>query len=102
MNPGIFTNKVRIYKPRSVALWLGVLLLSVIFGLLATTAEPLIIGLAVGLVGGAFLLAKPQIAVWVIFILGLVTGAFISLAGHGFSKLPWAVSMLGFLLMLPS
>jgi hypothetical protein len=102
MNPGIFTNKARIYEPRSVSLWLGVLLGSVFFGLLATTANPLMIGLVVSLVGGAFLLAKPQIAVWVILILGLAMGAFISLAGPTFFKLYWAISMLAFLLMVPA
>lgn len=91
---------------RDLAILLGMsgllVFCAMLFGLLATTANPMMIGLGVGLVGGAFLLAVPRWAVWLVLALGLATGALISLGGPSYSKLPWAVSMLGFLLWLPA
>lgn len=75
---------------------------AVIFGLLATTANPIMIGLAVGLVGGVFLLTMPKSIIWLVLSLGLSTGALLSLAGPGFDKISWAISMMASLLWLPS
>lgn len=75
---------------------------AVFFGLLATTANPILIGLAVGLFGGIFLLAAPRVTVWLILGLGLGSGALLSLAGGGLDKVSWAISMMAFLLFLPA
>ncbi len=85
------------------ALWLMfsiiVLVLSLFFGLLAVTASPLLVGMGAGLVVGVFLLMKPDLLIWLILLLGLVGGAFVSMAGLQFSKITWAVSILGFALL---
>jgi len=85
------------------ALWLMfsiiVLVLALFFGLLAVTASPLLVGMGAGLVVGVFLLMKPDLLVWLILLLGLAGGAFVSMAGPQFSKVTWAVSILGFVLL---
>lgn len=83
-----------------VALCIGALLIvsALFFGMLATTADPMTIGLGLGLVGGAFLLAAPRLVIWLVLVLSLATGALISFAGPAYSKLPWVVSLLTFLL----
>lgn len=88
------------------ALWLMfsiiVLVLALFFGLLAVTASPILVGLGAGLVIGVFLLMKPDLLIWLILLLGLAAGTFISLAGPQFSKITWAVSILGFVLLFLS
>jgi len=87
-------------------LWLmfsiTVLVLALFFGLLAVTASPILIGMAAGLVVGVFLLMKPDLLIWLILVLGLVMGALVSMAGPQFSKITWAVSILGFVLLILS
>ena len=75
---------------------------AIFFGLLATTANPIMIGLGVGLVGGVFLMTQPKLTIWLVLALGLSTGAMLSLAGSGFDKMSWAISMMAMLLLLPS
>jgi hypothetical protein len=81
---------------------LGLALSAIFFGLLATTASPILIGLSVGLVGGVFLLSMPKTTIWLVVGLGLSTGALLSMAGGGFDKISWAISMMAMLLWLPS
>jgi hypothetical protein len=78
------------------------ILCAFVFGLLAVTADPMMIGLGLGAVGGILLRASPRLSVLIMFALGLLMGAFISFAGAAFSKLPWAISLLGLLLLLPA
>lgn len=89
-----------------VALWLlfsaVVMVLAMFFGLLAVTASPILVGMGAGLVVGAFLLLKPDILIWLILVLGLAMGAFVSMAGPLFSKITWVVSILGFVLLAVS
>lgn len=82
-----------------VGIWVLIGILAIFFGLLAVTAEPLLIGMAIGLVVGVFLLFKPDLMIWLILLLGLATGAFVSMLGPQFSKITWAVSILGFVLL---
>ena len=79
-----------------------IVLSAFVFGLLAVSANPMMIGLGVGLVAGAFLLAVPKISVHILLSVGLVMGALVSFAGPMFGKLPWALSLLGMLLLLPA
>lgn len=74
---------------------------AILFGLLAVTANPTLIALGVGLVGGTLLLMMPRVIVWLMLSIGLVAGALISFAGGFFGKLPWAISLLGMLLLVP-
>ncbi len=85
---------------RAVLAVLGMGVCAVAFGLLAVTANPVLISLGIGLIGGMMLLGMPQTTVWMIFTLGLLSGAFISFPG--FSRIPWIVSLLGMLLLLPA
>lgn len=102
MKPSV-TNKLRIFESGSQPFLIGVTVAAVFFGLVDATAAPLIIGLSVGLVAGIFFGGTTEIrTIWLILGLGLSTGTAISLAGSSASQLPWAVSMLGFLLMLPT
>ena len=74
-------------------------LLSALFlGLLATTSNLVVVGMGLGLVGGAFLLAAPRLVVWLVLALSLSTGALISIAGPAYIKLPWSISLMTFLL----
>lgn len=75
-----------------------ILLSGLFIGLLSTTADATAIGMGLGLLGGAFLLAAPRLVVWLVLGLGLTTGALVSIAGPAYMKLPWAISMLAFLL----
>ena len=75
--------------------------LAVVFGFISVTANPVFIGLAVGLVVGIFLLAIPKKTIWLVIGLGLATPALLDMAGHGFSKMLWAISMIALLLWIP-
>jgi hypothetical protein len=78
-----------------------ILLLVVLAGLVASTAEPLLIGLMVGLLVAPILLANSRWAVSAMLLLGLTVGVVLSLLGPSFSRLSWGVSLLGFFLFLP-
>ncbi|MFM9913832.1 MAG: hypothetical protein ACKVN9_09895 [Methylophilaceae bacterium] len=81
---------------------LGVGFCAVFFGMLAATANPILIGLGIGLFAGLFLLAMPKTTIWLVLGLGLSTGALLSMVGHGLDKISWAISMMAMLLWLPS
>lgn len=101
-----FSSRVRGVDFGKAALWLLfsalVMVLALFFGLLAVTASPILVGMAAGLVVGVFLLMKPDLLIWLILLLGLTGGAFVSMAGPQFSKITWAVSILGFVLLFLS
>lgn len=80
---------------------MGILVSGIFFGLLAVTANPLFIAMGLGLVGGAVFLARPKWIIVILFSVTMVMGALISFAGQAFDKLPWAMSLLGFLLLAP-
>lgn len=71
---------------------------SIFFGVLATTANPLLIAMGLGLFVGTFLLMAPRLVVWLVLAFSLPTGALISLANPAFAKLTWVISILSFLL----
>lgn len=75
---------------------------SLIAGLIATTASPLLVGLVVGIIIAALLLNTPNWAVTAFIFLALTMGVALSLLGQGFSRLSWGVSLLGFFLLLPA
>jgi hypothetical protein len=85
-----------------VLLGLSIAFMAFVFGLLSVTANPVFIGLAVGLVGGVFLLTVPKWNIWLVFALGLGTGALIAMAGPAFSKLTWAFAMMALLMWIPA
>ena len=75
--------------------------LALIFAFISITNNPILIGLAVGVVLGVFLLTNPKITIWLVLILGLATPALLDMIGHGMSRMLWAVSMLALLLWIP-
>jgi hypothetical protein len=78
---------------------LGLGICAMFCGLLAATANPVMIGLGMCLILGPFLLAKPEIIIWLIFIVGLVMGA---LSASPLGKITWGVSVLSILLFIIS
>lgn len=84
-----------------LALFFTASFLAVLFGMIAITNNPIFIGLAVGMILGLFLLASPKITIWLVIVLGLGTPALLDMAGHGLSRMLWAISMLGLLLWVP-
>lgn len=103
VTPGKHANRLSGINFGKLGLWMlfGILavMLAIFFGLLAVTASPILVGMGAGLVIGAFLLMKPDVLIWLILLLGLATGAFVSMLSPQFSKITWAVSILGFMLL---
>jgi hypothetical protein len=85
---------------KAVAMLMTMAFLAVFTGLVATTANPVLIALLVGLMGGVALLLVPQISIWVLLIFGMTSG-FLASVVPGLTKLPWALALLSMLLMLP-
>jgi hypothetical protein len=98
MNLAIYSQKIW-FKLAFIAI---ASFLAILFGLIAVTTNPIFIGLAVGLVMGVFLLTIPKKTIWLVIALGLATPALFDMAGHGLSRMLWAISMLAILLWLPS
>lgn len=75
-------------------------LMAILFGLFAVTANPIIISLAIALVAGTILLAKPDLIMWLVLSLGLLVVGILPLHFDFIaSKAAWGVSLLGFFLM---
>jgi len=83
-----------------MALFVGVAIAAVFFGLLAVTESPVMIGLGVAMVLGPVMLLKPDLTVWIILVVGFLMG--ILSASQQLGKLTWIVSMLSTLLLLPA
>lgn len=75
--------------------------MALVFGLISVTNSPIYIGLAVGAVLGIFLLTMPKKIIWLVIFMGLATPALLDMAGQGFSRMLWAISMLALLLWVP-
>jgi O-antigen/teichoic acid export membrane protein len=72
---------------------------AVFFGMLATTANPIMIGMGACMIFGPLLLTKPEISIWLMLVIGLVLGV---LSVGPFSKITWGVSLLSMMLFIPS
>lgn len=82
-----------------LALFFTASFLAVLFGMIAITNNPILIGLAVGMILGLFLLASPKISIWLVIVLGLGTPALLDMTG--LSRMLWAIAMLAILLWVP-
>ncbi len=79
---------------------LASMLMAMLFGLFAVTANPIIISLAVALIAGLYLLAKPDWIMWLVLSLGLLVVGVLPLHfDFVASKAAWSVSLLGFALL---
>ena len=75
--------------------------LAVFFGLLASTANPIFVGVAVALLLGAMLLTKSTWNIWLVLGLGLLVVGVLPIWVEGIaSKAVWGVSALALVLML--
>lgn len=75
-------------------------MVAIFTGLIAATGNPVLVALLVGLIAGIAMLWVPNISIWIVLFIGLLSGFFISLFPV-FNKLPWALTLLSMLLMLP-
>ena len=102
MAAGIHLRTVRSSeKGQPFAILIAMSALAVFVGLIASTANLILIVLLVGLMVGIPLLAAPRITIWMILALGMTSGFLISTLGPASSKLAWCVALLGLLLVLP-
>lgn len=95
------TRFLSIYFFKTYAGWLLLPILGVFFGVLAFSADPLVIGMGISSLIGIVLLKKPLLNMELViilglFVVGLVPLFFDSLAG----KAVWGVSILGFMLLV--
>lgn len=74
--------------------------IAVLFGLLAVTANPMLIGVGAGMILGPALLLMPEVAIWIILVIGLLMG--VLSASPQFGKATWIISILGFMLLVSS
>lgn len=91
---------VRLITPSSIILFLSIPF-ALFFGLVAVSANPLLIGFAVALILGMAFLFRPAWIVWLILIFGLLIIGILPLYIHeGFAaRSAWSISILGFFLM---
>lgn len=76
---------------------ISITILSILFGLVAVTTSPILVGLATAALVGAALLARPVWLIWIIFILGLLVSGVVPIWAEGsVSKVVWGISVLGF------
>lgn len=77
------------------------LLLATSFGLLASTADPIFVGLGAGLLVGALVMVRPIWNIWLILIFGLLVAGVVPIWVEGLAaKAVWGISVLGLILMV--
>lgn len=80
---------------------LASLLMAMLYGLFAVTANPIIISVAIALIVGAVLIVNPAWIIWLILSLGLlVTGLLPLFFDFLSTKASWGVSLLGLMLLI--
>lgn len=84
---------------KTYALWLLLPVLGVLFGKLATTANPMVIGMGVSSFVGIALLRKPDWNVELVIVLGLLAGLMPLFFDALATKVVWGVAILGFVLL---
>jgi hypothetical protein len=87
--------------PVMLGMFIVVGVMAVFFGLVAVTANTIIVALAAGLLIGLLMLAMPIWSIWLILFAGLlVVGVLPLWLDFLATKSVWAISLLGFLLFL--
>jgi hypothetical protein len=94
-------------NPSSIVQLTGIsaaaILIGVIFGLVAVTANPILVGFVVSLSIGIFLLLYPSWNIGIILTLSLFISGVLPIWVEGYAtKIVWGISMLGFVLMAGS
>ena len=106
-NLSVFYGKVESITLPQALLILGTFLLvtvlAVFFGLVAITANPVFVSVAIGLLLTPLIVAKPDWNIWIILVSGLLVAGVLPIWLEGFSsKVVWVISLLSFVLMLSS
>ncbi len=84
----------------SFAIVLASVLAAILFGLVAVTANPILITVMAALLAGVVLLTRPDWVVWLVLSLGLLVAGLLPLYVDALaSKTVWGISLLGFFLM---
>lgn len=77
------------------------MLLSLVLGLVAVTANPIFVALATAALVGPMLIAKPTWIIWLVLVLGVVVAGLVPIWADGMAgRAVWGISALCFLLML--
>lgn len=88
---------------KTYAVWLFLPILGVFFGVLAASANPLVIGMGVSSFIGILLLKKPVWNAELVIILGLFVAGLVPLFFDSLAtKTVWGISILGFILLAAS
>ena len=84
----------------SFVIVLANVLAAILFGLVAVTANPILISMMVALLAGVALLPRPAWIVWLVLSLGLLVAGLLPLYVDELdTKVVWGISLLGFFLM---
>jgi hypothetical protein len=95
------TNLLSMSFFKTYSAWLLLPFLGILFGILASTANPLAIGMGASSFIGIVLLSKPTWNVDLIIILGLLVSGLVTLFfGNLATKMVWGVSILGFMMLM--
>jgi hypothetical protein len=87
-------------RNRSLAVMAASLLVAILFGLVSTTANMILISFTVALFVGGFLLNRPIWIVWIVLSSGLLVLGIVPIYDDSLdSKAGWAISLLCFILM---
>lgn len=80
----------------------GVFFLALVLGLVPTLGNSMVVIFTVGLMVTPILLINPKFMIWVLLLLGLVSGFVISILLHGVGGINWIMPGLSIMLLIPS
>ncbi|TAK61989.1 hypothetical protein [Methylobacter sp.] len=87
-------------RNKSLAIMSASMLMAILFGLISTTANVIVISITIAVFAGAFLLVRPVWIVWIVMSMGLLVVGIVPLYNIGLdTKAGWAVSIMCFALM---
>ncbi|MCG8317581.1 MAG: hypothetical protein MI976_30555 [Pseudomonadales bacterium] len=89
------------YTGPQISIVVFAFLLALLFGMVATTAQPLFIALMVGVFVGIYAFSNAAITIWLVLGFGLFVAGLLPIIAAGISsKAAWGISVLGLLLLL--
>jgi hypothetical protein len=101
----MFQNKLNVLQSTSnyqaIISIIAMVMLAVFVGLIASTANLVLIVMLVGVMVGILLLSIPHIIIWIILPVGMMSGLIVARLGSSSGKVIWGISLLSMLLILP-